>query len=40
VQHTIELFNEVIPKEFWQSLKDENLLDQAAPIPSSVVSAL
>ncbi len=40
VKNTIELFNEVIPSEFWQSLKDENLLDQAAPLPNSVVSAL
>jgi D-threo-aldose 1-dehydrogenase len=33
VQHTIELFNEVIPHEFWQTLKDENLLAQEAPTP-------
>lgn len=39
VQHTIELFNEAIPSEFWQSLKDENLLDQSAPLPSSKVTA-
>jgi len=37
VKHTIELFNEVISDEFWQALKDENLLDKAAPIPSSKV---
>jgi D-threo-aldose 1-dehydrogenase len=40
VQHTIELFNEVIPPEFWQTLKDESLLDQAAPLPNSVVKSL
>jgi D-threo-aldose 1-dehydrogenase len=38
VQHTIELFNEVIPNEFWQSLKDENLLDQQAPLPNQKVN--
>lgn len=37
VQHTIELFNEVIPDEFWQTLKFENLLEQAAPLPKSKV---
>lgn len=36
VNHTIELFNEVIPDEFWQKLKDENLLDEAAPLPKKV----
>ncbi|MEI6894436.1 MAG: aldo/keto reductase [Colwellia sp.] len=39
VQHTIALFNEVIPDEFWQALKDENLLDQAAPLPSTVINS-
>ena len=34
VQHTIALFNEVIPDEFWQTLKDQNLLDEAAPLPN------
>jgi D-threo-aldose 1-dehydrogenase len=34
VQHTIALFNEVIPDEFWQALKDQNLLDEAAPLPN------
>jgi len=40
VQHTMALFNEVIPSEFWQTLKDKNLLDQAAPLPNSTVSSL
>jgi len=35
VEQTIALFNEVIPAEFWQTLKDENLLDKDAPLPSS-----
>ena len=35
IQQTIELFNEVIPTKFWQSLIDQNLLGQAAPIPLS-----
>jgi len=39
VQHTIELFNEVIPDEFWQTLKNENLLDQAAPLPNTAINA-
>jgi D-threo-aldose 1-dehydrogenase len=39
VQHTVELFNEVIPQEFWQTLKSESLLDQAAPSPHSSVSS-
>jgi D-threo-aldose 1-dehydrogenase len=39
VQHTIELFNEAIPGEFWQTLKNESLLEQAAPVPSTVVSS-
>ena len=39
-QHTMALFNEVIPSEFWQTLKDKNLLDQAAPLPNSTVSSL
>ncbi len=39
VQQTIELFNETIPREFWQALKDKNLLDQAAPLPNVKVSA-
>jgi D-threo-aldose 1-dehydrogenase len=40
VQQTIELFNEAIPNEFWQTLKDKNLLDQAAPLPNSTVNSL
>lgn len=40
VQQTIELFNEIIPNDFWQTLKDENLLDQAAPLPNSTVNSL
>jgi len=39
VQQSIELFNEAIPDDFWQTLKDENLLDQAAPIPSTTINA-
>lgn len=40
VEQTIKLFNEIIPDEFWQTLKDKNLLDQAAPLPKSVVNSL
>jgi D-threo-aldose 1-dehydrogenase len=39
VKHTVELFNEVIPHEFWQTLKDKNLLDHEAPLPSTVINA-
>lgn len=35
VEQTITLFNEVIPAQFWQSLKDENLLNNEAPLPRS-----
>ncbi|GAA5133007.1 aldo/keto reductase [Thalassotalea piscium] len=35
VNHTIELFNENIPNEFWQDLKENHLIDQAAPLPFS-----
>ena len=38
VQQTIKLFNEMIPDDFWQTLKEEGLLDQAAPLPHSVVN--
>lgn len=38
VHNTAELFNEIIPDDFWQTLKDENLLDHAAPLPKSVES--
>jgi len=34
VKHTADLFNEAIPFEFWQALKDKNLLDQRAPLPN------
>lgn len=34
VHDTLTLFNEVIPNEFWQTLKDKNLLDAAAPLPN------
>lgn len=40
VQHTIKLFNEVIPDDFWQTLKNEKLLDQAAPLPYSKANGL
>lgn len=40
VQHTIELFNEVIPEDFWQTLKDENLLDPAAPLPALAATSV
>ena len=33
VEKTIALFSENIPSEFWQTLKDNNLLIQEAPIP-------
>ncbi len=35
VEKTIELFSENIPYEFWQTLKNEKLLDQDAPLPNS-----
>ena len=38
VEQTIALFNEVIPAEFWQTLKDKNLLDKDAPLPCSAKS--
>jgi len=40
VKKTVDLFSEDIPREFWQTLKDENLLDQEAPLPSSRVISL
>ena len=40
VQRTVELFNEVIPDAFWQTLKDENLLDQAAPLPTPTTKSV
>lgn len=33
IQNTLELFSEIIPAEFWQALKNQNLLNQSAPIP-------
>lgn len=36
VHKTTELFNEVIPAEFWQALKDKGLVKQQAPVPSGV----
>ena len=38
VEKTIALFSESIPSEFWQQLKDENLLDEAAPLLNSKVT--
>ncbi len=35
VLNTIELFNEIIPAAFWLSLKNDGLLHENAPIPSS-----
>ncbi|TWX66864.1 aldo/keto reductase [Colwellia demingiae] len=37
VRKTIDLFSENIPNEFWQTLKEKNLLDQAAPLPITEV---
>ncbi|MDO6693120.1 aldo/keto reductase [Aliiglaciecola sp. 3_MG-2023] len=33
IQKTIELFQQTIPSEFWQSLQQAGLLDENAPIP-------
>lgn len=38
VEQTLDLFSENIPSEFWQQLKDENLLDQEAPLPNAKVN--
>ncbi len=38
VKKTVELFYEKIPPEFWQTLKDEQLLAQAAPLPNQKVN--
>lgn len=38
VEETVKLFSENIPYEFWQELQEKNLLDQEAPLPSSVVN--
>jgi D-threo-aldose 1-dehydrogenase len=38
VEKTVDLFSEHIPSEFWQQLKDDNLLDQEAPIPNKKVT--
>jgi D-threo-aldose 1-dehydrogenase len=35
VEKTMKLFFETIPNEFWQALKDNNLLAQESPLPSS-----
>jgi len=35
VEKTAQLFSESIPSEFWQCLKDKELLDQDAPLPIS-----
>jgi D-threo-aldose 1-dehydrogenase len=34
IQKTIDLFNQSIPNEFWQSLKAANVLDEQAPVPN------
>ena len=33
IQQTLELFNQQIPIEFWQRLKDEKLMSPSAPTP-------
>ena len=38
VQETVELFNEIIPDDFWQTLKAQNLLEQEAPLPISRIA--
>ncbi|NQZ82672.1 MAG: aldo/keto reductase [Colwellia sp.] len=38
VEKTLALFSEHIPSEFWQQLKDENLLNQEAPLPTHKVT--
>ena len=35
IDKTIELFSSKIPAEFWDALRDQNLLDPAAPYPDS-----
>lgn len=34
VKQTLELFNQAIPQEFWQTLKDKDLLHTTAPVPN------
>jgi D-threo-aldose 1-dehydrogenase len=34
IQKTIDLFQQKIPTEFWQSLKNDGLLDDSSPVPS------
>jgi D-threo-aldose 1-dehydrogenase len=34
IKQTIELFTTVIPAEFWQALRDKELLHSAAPVPT------
>lgn len=33
ISHTLDSFNEQIPDEFWEELKDRELLDESAPVP-------
>lgn len=35
VTKTVELFNEIIPIEFWKALKSDDLLHQDAPLPKT-----
>ena len=35
IEKTLELFSESIPGDFWRALKDQGLLDPAAPVPSA-----
>jgi D-threo-aldose 1-dehydrogenase len=40
VHKTIELFSEKIPHDFWQALKDRQLIDAAAPLPMNIEDKL
>lgn len=36
IKRTLELFNQAIPNDFWQALKDKQLLHAEAPVPSDI----
>jgi D-threo-aldose 1-dehydrogenase len=33
VERNIRLFAEILPDDLWREMKDERLIDEAAPIP-------
>ena len=39
VEHTLELFSSPIPAEFWQALRDKELLHPSAPVPTGETPA-